>query len=335
MEVGHLRAGEGFVLYLPAGEYSFWLGFGTQKAVGKNFNVVGGETATYKWDKTGDKPYEVSSLPTNVKILASGSLMTAYQIKTLINEALVAKKPKFEISYEEPINGKVLLKISAVNAWDMTSIYINGVDKAAILTKKDIESVEKVNVGRNDFEIKMVNKSGFETVKSITIAVLSEKEKKEIAEEARKEKARLEKERLAQKLEEERIAKEGDGTTEDLLCKKYGLKPLTNGYAECRMRLDFAKAESQKKQEQYEKEKAEYDRQVAAIQKEREKQRAMRQLELGLRMMGGQSPIDAVNSVGTGAPIAPSRPTPINQTITMPNGRMINCTTFGTNTNCF
>jgi hypothetical protein len=82
-------------------------------------------------------------------------------------------------------------------------------------------------------------------------------------------------------------------------------------------------------------EKAAYDKQVEAIQNERKRQQAMRQLELGLRMMGGQSPMNAVNSLGTNTPIAPSMPLPINQTITMPNGRMVNCTTVGTMTNCF
>jgi hypothetical protein len=122
---------------------------------------------------------------------------------------------------------------------------------------------------------------------------------------------------------------------DEQLCKGYGFKPNTSSFAECKLKLDLAKKQSLEAQEKYNRDKAEYDRQVAAIEKEKEKQRAMRQLELGLRMMGGQSPVDAVNSVGTGMPIAPSRPSPINQTITMPNGRMINCTTLGTNTNCF
>jgi hypothetical protein len=123
--------------------------------------------------------------------------------------------------------------------------------------------------------------------------------------------------------------------SDDDTCRKYGFKPNTPLYGECRMKLDFAKAESLKQQQQYERDQAAYEQQMAAIQKERERQRAMKQLELGLRMMGGQSPIDAVNSVGTNAPIAPRAPTPINQTITMPNGRMVNCTTMGTMTNCF
>lgn len=122
---------------------------------------------------------------------------------------------------------------------------------------------------------------------------------------------------------------------DEQLCRGYGFKPNTANFSECKLKLEMAKRQSIDAQEKYNKEKADYDRQMAAIQKERERQRAMKQLELGLRMMGGQSPVDAVNSVGTGAPIAPRVPTPTNQTITLPNGRMINCSTFGTMTNCF
>jgi hypothetical protein len=52
-------------------------------------------------------------------------------------------------------------------------------------------------------------------------------------------------------------------------------------------------------------------------------------------MMAGQPPIEAIGSVGTNTPIAPQRPSSINQTITLPNGKMINCSTSGTITNCF
>jgi hypothetical protein len=124
-------------------------------------------------------------------------------------------------------------------------------------------------------------------------------------------------------------------STDDQTCQKYGFKPKTQAFAECKFKLDMAKQEGAQAQEKYAREKAEYDRQVAAMQREQEKARAMKQLELGLRMMGGQSPVNAINSVGTGAPIAPSMPSPINQTITTPSGRMINCTTIGNNTNCF
>jgi len=61
-----------------------------------------------------------------------------------------------------------------------------------------------------------------------------------IADEKRREEARIAELR---RKEAERITREGDGTPDDLSCKKYGLLPQTQGYAECRMRLDLIRKE--------------------------------------------------------------------------------------------
>jgi hypothetical protein len=108
-------------------------------------------------------------------------------------------------------------------------------------------------------------------------------------------------------------------------CVKYGFTNGTTAFSDCRMKLDMAAAESAQAQKKYEKEKAAYDEKVTYA-------RSMRQIEAGLRMMGGQSPVEAWSSVGTGAPI---RPSAINQTIIAPGGRIINCSTTGSITNCF
>ena len=118
-------------------------------------------------------------------------------------------------------------------------------------------------------------------------------------------------------------------------CRSYGFKVNTQGYANCRMQIDLARQESLNQQKKYEQDKAAYDQQMSEIAKERERQKSMRQLELGLRMLGGQSPASALSSLGTNAPIAPTPPMPVNHTIVTPAGRMINCTTTGTLTNCF
>jgi hypothetical protein len=122
---------------------------------------------------------------------------------------------------------------------------------------------------------------------------------------------------------------------DEQLCRGYGFKPNTPSLADCKLKLDLAKRQSLEAQEKYNRDKADYDGRVAVIEKERERQLGMRQLELGLRMMGGQSPVNALNSLGTGMPIAPTRPSPIVQSITLPGGKTINCTTMGTMTNCF
>lgn len=121
---------------------------------------------------------------------------------------------------------------------------------------------------------------------------------------------------------------------DDLICKKYGFKKHTNAYAECRQKLEFTKQQALHQQREYEEQKRQYDEQMAQIKKDRDRQRAMKQLELGLRMMGGQSPQDAVRDTA-GVPPMPKAPGPLNQTIIMPGGRMVNCTTNGNITNCF
>jgi hypothetical protein len=127
---------------------------------------------------------------------------------------------------------------------------------------------------------------------------------------------------------------QGDGSNEDATCQKYGFKPGSTPYAECRQKIDLAKQEARQRQAQYQEEKRQYDEQVAAIQKERERQRGLKQLELGLRMMGGQPIQDAVRETA-GMPPLPKPPGPVNQTIIMPGGRIVNCHTTGTVTNCF
>ncbi len=127
----------------------------------------------------------------------------------------------------------------------------------------------------------------------------------------------------------------GDGSPDHDTCSKYGLRVNTSEYSSCRFKLDFARQEAAKESERYERERLLYEQRLAEHQKEVERQRAMRQVELGLRLLGGQPPIQALGSVGTGAPIAPVAPRPFMQTIILPGGRSINCSTTGTITNCF
>lgn len=127
----------------------------------------------------------------------------------------------------------------------------------------------------------------------------------------------------------------GDGSVDDQTCQKYGFKLSSVDYSNCRMQIDMARTQAQRDRARFQAEMATYEQMLAEQKRQQEKARAMRQLELGLRMMGGQSPIDAVNSIGTGAPL--SRPAqPIQQqSIRLPNGTFIQCTTTGSVTNCF
>jgi len=126
----------------------------------------------------------------------------------------------------------------------------------------------------------------------------------------------------------------GDGSSDDSTCQSYGFKPASSDYSSCRLQIDLAKQNARQQQDIYQQQKAQYDEQVAAIEKQKAKERNMKQLEMGLRMMGGQSVQDAAMATARMPPL-PQAPGPITQRITMPNGRGMTCTTVGTNTNCF
>lgn len=121
---------------------------------------------------------------------------------------------------------------------------------------------------------------------------------------------------------------------DDTTCRNYGFKAGTTPYAECRQKLDLAKQQAYERQREYEEQRRQYDAQVAAIKKEKDRERGLKQMELGLRMMGGQPIQDAVRETA-GMPPLPKPPGPVNQTIVMPGGKMVNCTTTGTVTHCF
>jgi hypothetical protein len=126
----------------------------------------------------------------------------------------------------------------------------------------------------------------------------------------------------------------GDGSSDDSTCQSYGFKPASSDYSSCRLQIDLAKQNARQQQDIYQQQKAQYDEQVAAIEKQKAKERNMKQLEMGLRMMGGQSVQDAAMATARMPPL-PQAPGPITQRITMPNGRGMTCTTVGMNTNCF
>lgn len=346
---GNLYSKESYHVYLIPGDYQF-----TFNDIKLNGKIEAGRTLFYEVGTQFRKPEIASSLPSDVQVLASGSLMNRDSMLGQIESYKSRRFYDFKMTSDESYTDSVQLKIEIPDAKRLTSFTLNGKDRSDLVSSINAQNQLSVKMpiefGKNTFTVTLTNASGLTGTKSIVVTRLTDKEKrvqelKEKQEAEKRAKAyeieekqrqlQLVNDAKARKLEEDRIAKEGDGSSDDLLCKKYGFKPQTNGYAECRMKVDFAKAEYSRQQQQYEREQAIYEQQMAEVQRVREKERAMKQLELGLRMMGGQSPVDAVNSVGTGAPIAPKKPSSFNQTITLPNGRMINCSTFGTMTNCF
>ena len=147
--------------------------------------------------------------------------------------------------------------------------------------------------------------------------------------------------------EEIRKAREGDDSYEDKTCKKFGYKFPSVAYSDCRLKIELAQREAAERKIEFEAQMKVYRAQQAEyeeknriyqerVDKDAKRIQAQRSLDMGLRMMGGQSPQDAYLSIGTGAPIAPLAPQEsiLPRTYVMPGGKVMNCTTTGSVTNC-
>lgn len=122
---------------------------------------------------------------------------------------------------------------------------------------------------------------------------------------------------------------------DDDTCSNYGFKKGTPAFAECKIRIDLARREMLQQQEFYEQQMMQYQQQVAAQEAEKNSRQSAYMTELGLRMMGGQAPLDAAVSVGTGAPITQPQMPSTTRLYTLPNGRSMTCTSSGNVVNCF
>jgi hypothetical protein len=145
----------------------------------------------------------------------------------------------------------------------------------------------------------------------------------------------------------QQMQQRGDGSVEHQTCNRFGFVVGTPYYSECRLKIDIAKREQAQKQAAYEaeqrryqEEQRRYEAQVAEYEKERERQKGAAMMRFGLALMGGTSPHASENFANAGRqslglpPVAPSRPTIQNFTITGPDRRMTNCNVFGNNITC-
>ena len=131
-------------------------------------------------------------------------------------------------------------------------------------------------------------------------------------------------------------------------CLSFGFKANTEGYAQCRLKLELAeqqterdlaiseaedrrtRANSKERAEQLKRDQDERRRYHEAQLAEQKRQRDTA-AGLALMQMGSN-----IASGGYTQPPAPARPMPpSNQTIVTPSGRIVNCNTVGTITNCF
>ena len=121
---------------------------------------------------------------------------------------------------------------------------------------------------------------------------------------------------------------------DDLTCQGYGFRLGSVDAASCKQQIDITRQNIKLQEAQYEEQKRQYEEQMAAYQKKIRQEKNQKALDLSLRLLNGQSPTEAVLSAGTGAPIRPNPPSN-TQTLIMPGGRIVNCTTTGNLTQCF
>lgn len=141
---------------------------------------------------------------------------------------------------------------------------------------------------------------------------------------------------IAQAMKRSQQPTTADQTAKDAeTCSNYGFKRGTNQFADCMMRIDLARREMLQQQAYYAQQMMQYQQQVAAREAEQKRRQSAYMTELGIRMMGGQAPLDAAVSVGTGAPITQPQMPSTTRLYTLPNGRSMTCTSSGNIVNCF
>ena len=114
----------------------------------------------------------------------------------------------------------------------------------------------------------------------------------------------------------------GDGTTDHTTCAKYGFQAGTTEYSQCRMQIDTARKQAEEQERQYQE-------QVDAQARAKEKAQGEALFLFGMGLLSGAQP----NAQSSNLPFI--QPPRTRHTYTLPNGKMMTCTTNGGFTNCF
>ena len=127
------------------------------------------------------------------------------------------------------------------------------------------------------------------------------------------------------------ITTRGDGTPNDLRCQQFGYSIGTPPYAECRIKLESLSRQAEARRQDYERRQQEYEAQVAEYERQRKITASLAMVQCGLNIASGAN----CSGGRTGpAPVAPQPVAPVIQNLTLPGGRVVNCTTIGLNTHC-
>jgi len=120
----------------------------------------------------------------------------------------------------------------------------------------------------------------------------------------------------------------GDGSVDDSTCQKYGFKPRSNEYASCRLQIDQAKQDAQRQEAQFAEQQKQYEAQLEEQKRQRKIASGIALMQMGAGLSSGA--YNANNAYGA----LPTPPNP-NRTYVLPGGKMMNCTTTGSVTQCF
>lgn len=111
-----------------------------------------------------------------------------------------------------------------------------------------------------------------------------------------------------------------DQSPDHATCSRYGFTSGTTEYAQCRMQIDLARKQAIEQQRQYEE-------QLAAQKKAKDRARGEAAFLMGLGMMSGQVP-------GAGFNNNFLTPPPAMRVYNLPGGKSMTCSTMGAFTNC-
>lgn len=131
-----------------------------------------------------------------------------------------------------------------------------------------------------------------------------------------------------------KIAKEGDGSLDDRKCQSYGMKPGTSTYGNCRFQLDLVRRQENAAFDAEERQRA-AQKELIDVQN-RQARRQAEENEKSERRRNAAAMIGAGAAL-LGGPQIPSQQPNVTktETIRLPSGRIMNCTTTGSITNCF
>lgn len=295
-KLGRINAGEGFEVSLLPGEYwatiwfkGDWSTNSTYKT--ERFIVKKGGIIYVELSKKGIATIETDNKQIN--LIDKGTIYSKADLEKRLRVDIAIKmhtednqqKNKELIcivknNFDEPqflLNGEVVLPYLKESSSYNFRINLRAGDNIFEATAKGLDGLditEKLSMHiKTDAEIEQER---IAQLKADKLAAEEEKKKQLLQqEEERQNRIRLEKEEKARIAEQKRIEREGDGTPDDLLCKKYGLKPQTQSYGECRMRLDLSHKEDERQQRQMELQTQLERQRQAQQQKQLEQQRQL------------------------------------------------------------